>query len=63
MRTTVKKEINALLAGDEAKQQVIIFVETSQPGIFTYDGRVVSKAEMDELAKGYENVIRMIHKR
>jgi len=63
MRTTVKKEINALLAGDEAKQQIIIFVETETPGIFEYDGKIVSKAEMDELAKGYENVIRMIHKR
>ena len=57
------EEVKNLLNGSEAKQQVIIFTESETPGIFEYDGKIVSKAEMDELAKGYENVIRMIHKR
>jgi DNA transposition AAA+ family ATPase len=58
-----KREIRALISPETEKQQVLVVVETETPGVFSFRDKIVSEAEIAELAQGYENIVRMLRYR
>ena len=62
MKRSLKKEITDLITGNrsEKKQDILVVIETDEPGFYKFRDKIINAKELKELQTGYEKTVKLI---